>query len=136
MQNDKREKDYGIHVLLAEDDEINLEVFVELLNLLGCTVDIARNGQELVDMFDPDMHQILFVDISMPVMDGLESTKKILERLGPDKKIVIVAVTAHAFPEDREACLNAGMDDYIPKPAVIGDFKQVLDKYADRFNGE
>lgn len=109
---------FRARVLLAEDNAVNLEVAKEFLGNLGCSVVVAENGVEAVRLFSTQSFDLVLMDCQMPEMDGLTATRRIRaleesKRLG---HIPIVAVTANAFEEDRQACLAAGMDDYIRKP--------------------
>ena len=107
----------GAKVLLAEDNEINQQIAIELLEKAGMVVDVANNGQEAVDSVEKSEYDLVFMDIQMPVMDGLTASGKIRE-LENDyaKDIPIVAMTAHAMTGDREKSIEAGMNDHITKP--------------------
>lgn len=123
----------GRKALLVEDNELNMEISRTLLEDEGMDITMARNGREAVERMkqsSPNTFDFIFMDIMMPVMDGLEATRQIrlLER--PDAQTVpIIAMTANAFEEDRKACLEAGMNEHISKPVNINDIKKAILKY-------
>jgi len=100
-----------------------------MLEKLGCRVDVAANGSEALAMTDSLPYDIVFMDCQMPVMDGFEATRRIRQRDGLDRHLPIVAMTANAMEGDRERCLAAGMDDYIPKPVVKPALVQALERF-------
>jgi PAS domain S-box-containing protein len=103
-------------VLLAEDNPVNQMVAVKMLERLGCRVDVAADGSEAVTMSGRFPYDIIFMDVQMPIFDGLEATRRIRER---GDKVRIVAMTANAMDGDRERCLESGMDDYVSKPITV-----------------
>ncbi len=103
-------------VLLAEDNLVNQKVAVRMLERLGCRVDIAANGQEALAMSAQFRYDLIFMDCQMPELDGYEAATAIRQREGAGRHTPIVAMTANAMAGDREKCLAAGMDDYLPKP--------------------
>ncbi|MDP2419087.1 MAG: PAS domain S-box protein [Hydrogenophaga sp.] len=107
----------GMRILLAEDNLINQQVATELLKRKGATMFVAHNGQEALDAIDaPGAHfDVVLMDMQMPEMDGLQATQAIRQRLGRTD-LPIIAMTANAMAADREACLEAGMDDHTGKP--------------------
>jgi signal transduction histidine kinase/DNA-binding NarL/FixJ family response regulator/HPt (histidine-containing phosphotransfer) domain-containing protein len=106
-------------VLLVDDNAVNLKVASEILNRAGCRVIVATNGKEAVEKAGKEFFHLVFMDIQMPVMDGLQASRKIQE-LGLDNPPVIVAMTAYVQKEDKRRFLEAGIDDLIPKP-ISGD---------------
>jgi len=112
-----------LRVLLADDNVINQNVAVRLLQLLGYQADIAKNGLEVIQALEQKPYDLILMDVQMPEMDGLEATRRIRQRPhGPSPHphfhpgVTIIAMTANAMQGDREKCLEAGMNDYIPKP--------------------
>lgn len=106
----------GLRILVVEDNPINQKVAVGLISRLGHTVDVAANGQIAVDRVRDTVFDLIFMDIHMPVMDGLEATKAIRQLEDGKGNVPIVAMTAKALSGDREACLKSGLDDYLAKP--------------------
>jgi len=118
----------GVKIILAEDVEINREIFIALLEETHITIDVAENGLIAVSKFreNPDKYDLIIMDVQMPEMDGYEATRTIRAMNTPRAKdIPIVAMTANAFKEDVDRCLAAGMNDHLAKPI---DEKSVLEK--------
>lgn len=123
----------GTRILLTEDNDLNAEIATELLQEEGCTVDRAKDGVECVDMLEKaanGMYQLILMDIQMPVMNGYDAAKKIRRMEDPQKaNIPIIAMTANAFSEDKQAALDAGMNDHIAKPINMNVLVPTLRKY-------
>ncbi|MCE6987627.1 hybrid sensor histidine kinase/response regulator [Dyadobacter sp. CY323] len=117
-------EEFPLNILIAEDNLINEKLLVSLLAKLGYSARVAHNGREAVALAGQEMFDIIFMDVQMPVMDGLEATGLI--RKFPGRQPFIIAVTANAMPEDRDICLRAGMDDYVSKPIRYEDIKTAL----------
>lgn len=123
------EKIAGKKVLLAEDNDLNAEIAMELLKSLGLEIDWAENGALAVEKFylsAPGEYAAIFMDMQMPVMDGVEATKEIRASDRPDNDILIFAMTANTFASDRKLCKDAGMNGYIPKPINIAEIARTL----------
>ncbi len=104
-------------ILLAEDKPVNQEVAVALIGSAGLVVDVAADGQQAVDMVKTGHYALVLMDVQMPVMDGLDATRAI-RALPEGAQLPILAMTANAFDEERQRCLDAGMDDHVAKPVV------------------
>lgn len=123
----------GTRILLTEDNDLNAEIATELLQEEGCTVDRAKDGVECVDMLEKaanGTYQLILMDIQMPVMNGYDAAKKIRRMDDPQKAgIPIIAMTANAFTEDRQAALDAGMNDHVAKPINMNVLVPTIRKY-------
>lgn len=117
-----------LHVLVAEDNPMNQKVISLQLARLGITPVMVENGLQALDAVKGTAFDLLLIDMRMPVMDGLEATRRLIEYFKGEKRPAIVALTANAFKEDREACFAAGMDDYLVKPITLARLNAVLDK--------
>ena len=124
------EMKHSVHILLAEDNPVNQKLAKIMLTKAGYQVEVANNGKEVVEKYtaSPEDFDLIFMDVQMPKMDGLEATKAIRQR-GFDT-IPIVAMTAHAMKGDREMCLEAGMNDYITKPIKREIVFEALEKWV------
>ncbi len=123
----------NLKILLAEDNLINQKVAMVNLSNLGHQVEVANNGKEAVDKFKMKNFDLIFMDIQMPEMDGLEATKKIRDIENSQnvvRKIPIIAMTANSMEGDREKCLQSGMDDYVSKPFKQNELVTIFSKYA------
>lgn len=116
----------GLRVLVVEDNRINQQVALRLLARLGIEAALAENGAEAVAMVNARDFDVVFMDMQMPVMDGLEATRAIRRSSGRGRKVPIIAMTANAFAADREACRKAGMNAFLPKPVERDDLLAVL----------
>lgn len=117
------------HILVAEDNPVNQQVITEQLNKLGFAVDVANDGEQVLQMLKNKSYDLVFLDCQMPKMDGYTAATKIRET---NKQIILVAMTAHAMEGDREKCIRAGMDDYLSKPAEAQDFIKLFSKYSSK----
>lgn len=113
---------------------INQIVLRKILEKRGFTVDVAEDGRQAVDMTARHGYDLIFMDVQMPGMNGLEATAAIRAEQPADRQPVIVAVTANALKGDRELCLEAGMDEYISKPLRTGSIAKVIGKFLQNRN--
>jgi len=142
-QKDELNQDSGIFsiipdakILLVEDNPVNREVALGMLEALGCAADVAANGEKALEAIRKKDYDLIFMDCQMPVMDGYKAAKKIREREQAlddadenqknTRHIPIIALTANAMEGDREPCIAAGMDDYLPKPFTQEELLEML----------
>ena len=123
----------GTRILLTEDNDLNAEIATELLQEEGCTVDRAKDGVECVDLLEKaanGTYRVILMDVQMPVMNGYDAARKIRRMDDPQKAgIPIIAMTANAFSEDKQAALDAGMNDHIAKPINMNVLVPTIRKY-------
>ncbi|MCL2705467.1 MAG: response regulator [Spirochaetaceae bacterium] len=125
----------GSRILLAEDVDINREIVLTLLEPMLVTIDCAENGLEAVNKFtqNPDLYDMIFMDLQMPEMDGYEATRRIRSLDIPKAKTIpIIAMTANVFKEDIEKCFSAGMNDHIGKPIAVNELQDRLDLFLPK----
>ena len=119
-------------ILLVEDNLINQQVVLGTLGTMGLTADLASNGKEALHALEAETYDLVFMDVQMPEMDGLEATRKIRRREEISPRLPVIAMTAGAMPEDRERCLEAGMDDYLTKPLHPTELADALEKWLPK----
>lgn len=123
----------GVKILLAEDNDLNLEIVTELLEQQGAIITPARNGKEAVTIFEnnaPGTFDVILMDIMMPVMDGLEACRTIRSLNRPDASTIpVIALTANAFFEDAKKCLDAGMNAHLTKPIDMKKMTQTIGNF-------
>jgi CheY-like chemotaxis protein len=126
-----------LSILLCDDNAINQKVAARILQSIGYQPDLAGNGREALDALDKKPYDLIFMDVMMPEMDGLEATCAIRERQKDavahpnyQSRIIIVAMTAQAMQGDREKCLAAGMDDYLSKPVLPKDVRAIIERWG------
>jgi CheY-like chemotaxis protein len=119
---------YPWNILLAEDDAINQFVAKTILSKLGYMPDVANDGQEALQMWESNRYNLILMDMQMPDIDGIEATKNIRRQAG--EQPIIIAMTANATKEDRDKCIDAGMNDYISKPIHQDTLIDLLKKWA------
>jgi signal transduction histidine kinase len=120
----------GARVLVAEDNVVNQMLARRLLERAGCTVDVVSNGREAVERTREFTYDLVLMDCHMPEMDGFSATRAIRERVPRGQGLPIVALTASALVSNREACIEAGMDDFLAKPIVPGLLLSCLERWA------
>ncbi|MCF8305150.1 MAG: PAS domain S-box protein [Ignavibacteriales bacterium] len=118
---------FPMRILIAEDNPVNQKFVLHVLKKIGYTADVAGDGKEVLDLLAQKKYDLIFMDIQMPVMDGFESTRVIINKYG-DLRPKIIALTANALKDDREKCLNAGMDEYMSKPVTMDKIKEMIVK--------
>ncbi|HET7540382.1 MAG TPA: response regulator [Polyangiaceae bacterium] len=116
-------------LLVVEDNAINQEVMIEMLRELGYCADVADNGQIALDMLEQRAYPLILMDCQMPVLDGCQATTLIRQQEAPGEHVPIIAVTAHALPEERAKVLAVGMDDYMSKPIVQEVLAELLERW-------
>ena len=119
-----------LRVLLAEDDPMNQKVVACLLEKIGYEIDVVDNGHEAVEAVKRKRYDLVLMDIKMPVLDGLQATRKIIEQVPKSERPLIVALTAHVMVHQRETCLASGMDDFLAKPLRLQDLHAALNRWA------
>ena len=110
---------HPLRILLAEDNVVNQKLAMRLLSQMGYRADLASNGIEAIECVERQTYDVVLMDVQMPEMDGLEASRRITSRHNAGQRPRIVAMTANAMQGDREACLAAGMDDYVTKPIRV-----------------
>jgi CheY-like chemotaxis protein/HPt (histidine-containing phosphotransfer) domain-containing protein len=121
-----------LRILLAEDNAVNQKVALRLLERLGFGADVVWNGREALEALERRRYDVVLMDVQMPELDGLDASRQICERWPAETRPRIIAMTANAMPEDREACLAAGMDDYVAKPIRPEELAKALKRVQPR----
>jgi CheY-like chemotaxis protein len=122
------QRTFAARALLAEDNPVNVLVARGMLTRLGVEVVVARDGREALALLDEAHVDLIFTDLHMPELDGFELARRLRER---GCVLPIIAVTADAMPEDRQRCLDVGMNDYVSKPFKQGDLERVLTRWLE-----
>lgn len=129
----------GKRILLAEDNDLNWEIAEDILSEEGFELERAENGKICVEMFEAaevGYYDLVLMDIRMPVMTGYEATKLIRAESRPDAGLPIIAMTADAFSDDIQHCMECGMDAHVAKPIDVDRLRQILRKQIDREENE
>jgi CheY-like chemotaxis protein/HPt (histidine-containing phosphotransfer) domain-containing protein len=119
---------HPLRILLAEDNVTNQKLALRMLERLGYRADVAGNGLEVLQAVQRQSYDVIFMDVQMPEMDGLEASRRVHELLAGKAPPRIVAMTANAMREDREECIAAGMDDYLSKPIHVDELVRALNR--------
>ncbi len=127
-------KTYPLRILLAEDNLVNQKVALKILGRMGYRADVVSNGIEAVDAVERQTYDVILMDVQMPVMDGLEATARIRQKLR-ERHPWIIALTANALQGDREKYLGVGMDDYVSKPIRVDALTKALRQAAIQISG-
>jgi len=117
-------------ILVVEDSAVNQKVALKQLERLGYAADVAANGQEALQMLETIPYDIVLMDCQMPVLDGYSATRMLRSREDGQRHTIVIAMTANAMTEDRDLCLEAGMDDYLCKPIRIDDLGRMIDRWV------
>jgi CheY-like chemotaxis protein len=126
----------SLRILLAEDNAMNRKVALGLLKRLGYSADVASNGLEALEALARQPYDVVLMDVQMPELDGLDASRRICAQWPPESRPHIVAMTANALPEDREACFSAGMNDYVAKPIRAGELVAALGRVKPLQTGD
>jgi PAS domain S-box-containing protein len=118
----------SLRILLAEDNPVNQKVALKILDKLGYRADVALNGLEVLEALEREPYDVVLMDVQMPEMDGLDASRRICAQWPAESRPRIIAMTANAMIEDREACFAAGMDDYLAKPVRPEELGEALSR--------
>jgi CheY-like chemotaxis protein len=125
-----------LRILLAEDHAINQRLALQILHKMGYRADVAANGVEVLEALDRQPYDVIFMDVQMPELDGLQVTRRIRERWPGGQGPRVIAMTANTMQGDREACLSVGMDDYISKPVQIREVQKALERWGQKTHAD
>lgn len=121
--------EHPLRILVAEDNQVNQKLTLKILSKLGFEAKLAHNGREVTEMANLQEYDLIFMDVQMPEMDGLEATKMIRKYM--EIQPLIIAMTANAMKEDRDECLRVGMDDFLSKPVKLEEVVNMLAKWSN-----
>ncbi len=125
-----------MRILVAEDNPINQKLLLRVLKGIGYEADLAANGLEVLDALRRQRYDLVFMDVQMPEMDGLETSRIIAREFTGPSRPKIIAMTAHALDGDKERCLDAGMHDYLTKPVLMEEVRHAVARWADVIRAE
>lgn len=112
-----------LRILIVDDNAVNRKVLLLMLNHLGYTADMVTNGKKAIQALEEQHYDLVFMDLQMPILDGLRAAQTIRQNSADKEHPYIIAITAYADRFDRETCINAGMNDYLSKPATLNDIR-------------
>lgn len=115
-----------LRILIVDDITVNRKVLQLMLNRLGYTADMVTNGKEAVQALERQPYDLIFMDLQMPILDGLRAAQIIRQNSADREHPYIIAITAYADRFDRETCINAGANDYLSKPATLNDLRVAI----------
>jgi CheY-like chemotaxis protein len=124
----------GVRILVAEDNPVNQKLVEIVLRQMGCEVDLAANGQEVVEQLRKKTYDLCLMDIQMPVMGGIEAACLIRKEISRD--LPLIALTASAMQRDRERCFEAGMNDFLSKPIEIQKLRGKISQWSKNGDGK
>ena len=120
-----------VYVMVVEDDPMSRTFMSKMMNRMAIQTDFAVDGLEAMRLYNRNEYDLIFMDVQMPVMNGYETTRLIREQERmTGVHVHIIAVTAYALEEDKEKCLDAGMDDYLPKPVTIQHLLRIISQHC------
>jgi CheY-like chemotaxis protein len=129
MQESSHKNHAKLKILLAEDNVVNQKVALRMLNKLGFTADVVMDGEEVLNALDQQFYDLILMDVQMPKLDGIETTRCIYNRFAEGDRPIIIALTAHAMQEEKDRCLGAGMSDHLSKPVRLEELQRILEYY-------
>ena len=121
---------YPLEILIAEDNPLNQKLIEKILNKLGYTPELVENGEKALERVKEKKFDILLMDLQMPIVDGMESTKLIKEQVDDSQQPAIIALTANVSSQTKDACMAIGMDEFMAKPVKIDKLALLLQRFA------
>lgn len=121
-------KNFPLRILIAEDNDLNLQLMGLMCKQLGYEFEVAKNGREAVEKVSVQDFDLVFMDVQMPIMNGLEATKEI-RKMDRGNQLILIGLSANAFEDDQNQALAVGMDDYLTKPLRLAVLASKLEQY-------
>lgn len=119
----------ALHMLIVDDNAVNRKFLQLMLSRLGYAADLVTNGREALENLKKQHYDVIFMDLQMPILDGLRTTRIIREKCAREDQPYIIAITAYADRYSYETCERAGMDDFIAKPASLDDIRNAMEAF-------